>query len=91
MTLSLRNISAGYSGLRVLHNVSLTVEQGEIHVLLGRNGAGKTTTLRSIFGLVPECVGEIVLDDATLRGKATDRHSIQHHNCRCQNSRRRSD
>ena len=35
MTLLLKNISAGYSGFRVLHDVSLAVEQGEIHVLLG--------------------------------------------------------
>lgn len=35
----------------VLHDVSLTVPEGGVFVLLGRNGAGKTTTLRSIMGL----------------------------------------
>jgi branched-chain amino acid transport system ATP-binding protein len=35
----------------VLHDVSLTVPEGGVFVLLGRNGAGKTTTLRSIMRL----------------------------------------
>src|SRR5690625_968077 len=49
--LEVANLATGYGDLRVVRDVSLTVRQGEITVLLGRNGAGKTTTLRAISGL----------------------------------------
>jgi branched-chain amino acid transport system ATP-binding protein len=48
-----------YGKSHILHNVGLTVNEGEIVVLLGRNGAGKTTTLRSIMGLTPPREGNV--------------------------------
>ncbi|MEZ5910710.1 MAG: ABC transporter ATP-binding protein [Hyphomicrobiaceae bacterium] len=66
MTLSVRNINAYYDNFHVLNGVSLDVEQGTIHVLLGRNGAGKTTTLRTIFGLMSKWSGEITLNGRDL-------------------------
>ncbi len=50
-----------YGKSHILHNVGLTVNEGEIVVLLGRNGAGKTTTLRSIMGLTPPREGSVSL------------------------------
>ena len=50
-----------YGKSHILHNVGLTVNEGEIVVLLGRNGAGKTTTLRSIMGLTPPREGSVNL------------------------------
>jgi branched-chain amino acid transport system ATP-binding protein len=50
-----------YGKSHILHNVGLTVNEGEIVVLLGRNGAGKTTTLRSIMGLTPPRGGSVTL------------------------------
>ena len=50
-----------YGKSHILHNVDLTVNEGEIVVLLGRNGAGKTTTLRSIMGLTPPREGSVNL------------------------------
>jgi branched-chain amino acid transport system ATP-binding protein len=50
-----------YGKSHILHNVGLTVNEGEIVVLLGRNGAGKTTTLRSIMGLTPPREGSVKL------------------------------
>jgi branched-chain amino acid transport system ATP-binding protein len=50
-----------YGKSHILHDVGLTVNEGEIVVLLGRNGAGKTTTLRSIMGLTPPREGSVTL------------------------------
>src|ERR1035437_5887015 len=58
--LNIEWLSAGYGLGLVLHNVSLSVAEGEVVCLLGRNGAGKTTTIKSIMGLVPPAEGRIV-------------------------------
>jgi branched-chain amino acid transport system ATP-binding protein len=50
--LDLENVEARYGPIVALHDVSLTVDEGEVVALLGANGAGKTTTLRAISGLV---------------------------------------
>ncbi|MGH2674864.1 MAG: ABC transporter ATP-binding protein [Actinomycetota bacterium] len=60
--LELSGLRTGYGHVPVLHGVNLTVEEGEIAVLLGLNGAGKTTTLLTVAGLLPRWSGEIVYD-----------------------------
>jgi len=50
--LEVADLSASYGAVRVLHDVTLEVDEREIVVVLGANGAGKTTTLRAISGLV---------------------------------------
>ncbi|HZV21027.1 MAG TPA: ABC transporter ATP-binding protein [Hyphomicrobiales bacterium] len=57
--LEVNGIHTFYGKSHILHDVSLTVADGEIVTLLGRNGAGKTTTLRSILGLTPPTSGSI--------------------------------
>ena len=57
--IELRKINTFYGLGHILHDLSLTVAEGEVVALLGRNGAGKTTTLRSIAGLTPPRAGEI--------------------------------
>ena len=69
MSLSLANVHAYYGNFHVLQNISLIVEQGTIHVLLGRNGAGKTTTLRTIFGLMDKWSGSNTLDGESIGGR----------------------
>lgn len=49
--LTLNNVYTDIAQYHVLHDISLSIPQGGVHVLLGRNGAGKTTTLRTIMGL----------------------------------------
>jgi branched-chain amino acid transport system ATP-binding protein len=49
--LELDNLNAGYGPVRVLWDLSLTVDEGETVVLVGPNGAGKSTTIRTIVGL----------------------------------------
>ena len=50
--LELDNVEARYGPVKVLHGVSLAVEDGQIAAVLGANGAGKTTTLRAVSGTV---------------------------------------
>jgi branched-chain amino acid transport system ATP-binding protein len=60
--LELKAVSVGYGRNRVLRNVNLTLERGEIVTLLGANGAGKSTLAKSISGLIRIETGAIVLD-----------------------------
>jgi branched-chain amino acid transport system ATP-binding protein len=50
--LALEGVEARYGPVKALHDISLTVAEGEIVAVLGANGAGKTTTLRAISGTV---------------------------------------
>ena len=59
-------ISKSYRGRRVVNDVSLKVEQGEIVGLLGPNGAGKTTSLYMVVGLISPDSGKVTLDGADL-------------------------
>ncbi len=69
--LDVKNLEAGYGRIKVLHGISLSVEEGTISVLLGANGAGKTTTLRAISGLL-KSKGNILLDDKEIGGMRAD-------------------
>jgi branched-chain amino acid transport system ATP-binding protein len=57
--LTIEGLSAGYGDVRVLWDISLTIEAGAITCIVGSNGAGKTTLLRTISGLVPATSGHI--------------------------------
>ena len=57
--IELRKVNTFYGLGHILHDLSLSVAEGEVVALLGRNGAGKTSTLRSITGLTPPRTGEI--------------------------------
>jgi branched-chain amino acid transport system ATP-binding protein len=59
---TLRGVEAGYGGVRVLHGVSMHVDDGETVVLLGTNGNGKSTLMKCIMGIVRPDAGEIVLE-----------------------------
>ncbi len=57
--LAIRGLRSGYGKIKVLHDVDLTIEQGQIVSLIGANGAGKTTLLKTITGLIPSSAGQI--------------------------------
>ena len=73
--IELKGINAYYGLGHILHDLSLTVGEGEVVALLGRNGAGKTTTLRSITGLTPPRSGEIVYKGKNITGVEAHRVS----------------
>lgn len=64
--LKLENVTAEYSGSRVLFGVNIEAKAGEITCLVGRNGVGKSTTLKSIMGLVSTPSGDITLDGTSI-------------------------
>lgn len=62
--LEARNIVKVYpNGVRANQNVSLSVEQGEIHAIVGENGAGKSTLMKILYGLETPTDGQVYLRD----------------------------
>jgi multiple sugar transport system ATP-binding protein len=64
----LTGVSKSYGANRALRDLTLTVEDGEFFVLLGRTGAGKTTTLRVIAGLERPDAGEVRIGGRDVSG-----------------------
>jgi branched-chain amino acid transport system ATP-binding protein len=79
--LDVEGLTAGYGAAPVLHDIDLTIEQGQIVAVMGANGAGKTTLLRTLSGLVKPSAGKIVYDGADLRATKVEhlvRRGIAH-------------
>lgn len=62
--ITITNISKQYSGSKnfSVHNVSLSIQEGEVFGFLGHNGAGKTTTMKMILGFLNPSEGEILIN-----------------------------
>ena len=71
--LAVDRLSAGYHGIAVVRELSLTVHAGEVVALLGSNGAGKTTTLSAIAGLITPLSGDIRFAGARINGAPAHR------------------
>lgn len=74
-------VSAGYGDLKVLFDVSMHVDPGEVVSIVGANGAGKTTLLRILSGLEPVTSGSVTFDGVDLLSlKPAERasHGIAH-------------
>ncbi|CAM5742355.1 ABC transporter ATP-binding protein OS=Streptomyces alboniger OX=132473 GN=CP975_21905 PE=4 SV=1 [Streptomyces alboniger] len=68
MTAALQDVTKRFGTFAALSEVSLTVEDGEIHALLGANGSGKSTLVRTMAGVYVPDAGRILIDDRDVTG-----------------------
>jgi polar amino acid transport system ATP-binding protein len=71
------NVSKYYGPLRVLDDVSLSIETGEVIAIIGRSGSGKSTLLRCLNGLEPIQTGEILIDGVKVNDPDTDLRKLR--------------
>src|SRR6201996_3776176 len=64
--LSAQHLVKSFAGRRVIENVTLKLNRGEVVGLLGPNGAGKTTTFQMLTGMLVPDAGQITLDGHTV-------------------------
>ncbi|MCR9177668.1 MAG: ABC transporter ATP-binding protein [Alphaproteobacteria bacterium] len=69
---AVNSVQAGYGDVRVLWDISVSIQRGEIGCIVGSNGAGKTTLLNTISGLVKPTAGSIKLDGVELANAPSD-------------------
>ncbi|MDD3370116.1 MAG: sugar ABC transporter ATP-binding protein [Lachnospiraceae bacterium] len=67
MLLEVKNISKNFGVTQALSDVSLNIEAGSIHSLLGRNGAGKSTLVNIIAGLYPQSEGTVLFEGKDIK------------------------
>ncbi|MCB0060487.1 MAG: urea ABC transporter ATP-binding subunit UrtE [Caldilineaceae bacterium] len=73
--LTITNAAVNYGESRILHNINLTVPEGQVICLMGRNGVGKTTLLKSIMGLLKLRRGEMHLHEENITSWATSKRA----------------
>ena len=66
--LKIKGISLEFSGTPILKSVNLSLNQGEIHALVGENGAGKSSLFKCILGIISPSQGEIIFLNESLSG-----------------------
>ena len=71
--LSIADLTGGYGQMTILNSVNLSLEKGEIGVIVGPNGAGKSTLLKAMFGLVNVTGGTITIEDEDITRLPPDR------------------
>ena len=72
LLLEVRSLGKQFPGVRALHEVDLSLAQGEVHAVIGENGAGKSTLMKILAGVQPADTGEILLD-----GQQVDIQSVR--------------
>ena len=75
--LTLHNVAKAYAGVPALRRVSLDIEAGEIHALMGENGAGKSTLIKILAGVVAPDSADIRIDGRPVAiGSPHDAHRL---------------
>ena len=65
----IKGLCKSYDNKRVVDNLDLTINDGEIYGFIGHNGAGKTTTIKCLIGILSFEEGEILIDGLSIRDK----------------------
>lgn len=73
--IKVKNLSYSINGKKVINNINLDFNDGEIIVITGENGAGKTTILNLIAGILPITTGKIILDDKDITDFTIDQRA----------------
>jgi ABC-type transport system involved in cytochrome bd biosynthesis fused ATPase/permease subunit len=71
-----QRISKSYPGLKVLDDITLSIQSGEFFTLLGPSGCGKTTLLRTIAGFNKQDDGQVLVDGRRIDGVPAHRRNI---------------
>ncbi len=71
--LEINDLSAGYQGNDVVHDVAFRVDQGEAVMIIGSNGAGKTTLFKTLCGLLPPSSGKVLFEGEDITGLPAER------------------
>jgi len=72
-----KNVSKSFGHIEVLHNLSLSIAEKEVVVLIGASGSGKSTMLRCINGLEMITSGELIVDQISLPGQRKNVREIR--------------
>lgn len=64
--LEIRNLCAGYGKREIAHDISFTVNGGEVLTFIGQNGSGKSTLLKTLAGQIPALSGDMLIDGVSV-------------------------
>ena len=62
-----RHITKRFPGVTALSDISLSLQSGEVHVLIGENGAGKSTLMKVLSGAYSTDEGELLIDGESIK------------------------
>ena len=68
----IKGLCKSYDNKRVVDNLDLTINDGEIYGFIGHNGAGKTTTIKCLIGILSFEKGEILIDGLSIKDKSIE-------------------
>ena len=63
-----KNMTGGYGGANIINNCTISVDLGQIAVIVGPNGAGKSTAMKAIFGMLDLRGGSVSIDGRNITG-----------------------
>ena len=63
-----KNMTGGYGGANIINNCTISVDLGQIAVIVGPNGAGKSTAMKAIFGMLDLRGGSVLIDGRNITG-----------------------
>lgn len=77
--LEIKHVSHAFGDVRVLNNINLRIEAGQIVALVGPSGCGKSTLLKAILGTHPPTEGQIMVGDKEIRSPSRDVGIVYQH------------